>query len=221
MTVTEAKIRILDIKKRLLCICLNQKKVDTNKAIRELHREYCKLVVQIRKEIPEYNNGRWPYINNCYFYALDIPTPFIFNLMFGLLEKMLFYTNIGEISGLPHISCTGKLSKNTILDYFYSDLDALKYFSFDSSINLPPQHGGYKIAIFYDPYSLLPDYHFIRQNADGMWSQKIGYEKFICLSENPLDFINSNVREYSEIKDRNFEYIKTVEVVKPTIQRIR
>ena len=59
------------------------------------------------------------------------------------------------------------------------------------------------------------DYHFVRQNSDGSWSSKLGYEECIVKSDNPLNYLNDNIYDVST----NYEYVKTLELVKPSIKR--
>ena len=61
-------------------------------------------------------------------------------------------------------------------------------------------HGGYKIALFRSYY----DFHFVRENSDSTWSHKKGYcNQIIRLEKLPI------------ILDRDYDYVKTYEIVKP------
>ena len=172
-----------------------------NKEIRKLYREYLKLYVKLNRMIPEFDDGKFKGNVNCYFYALDLPLPFC--------------TNLGEISGLEFFDY--KFSNPTssdLLDYVYTDLDTLNIKAYDSAINMSPKNNGYKIVIFMEVNKDY-DYHFVRQNIDGSWSSKLGYKKCVVKMYNPLDYLNDNINH-----DRtSYEYIKTLELVKPSIKR--
>ena len=186
-----------------------------NQEIRRLYREYLKLYVKISRMIPEYDNGKYKGNINCYFYALDLTLPYVFKESFERITKHPFCTNLGEISALKFFRDNfANPTSSDLLDYVYTDLDTLKIKAYDSGINIPLHHNGYKIAIFVEN-NKRSDYHFVRQNIDGSWSSKIGYEELIVKSDNPLDYLNDNL---FEIKT-NYEYIKTLELVKPSIKK--
>jgi len=200
----EIYLKILDIKRRLLML-LNSDEYSYQR-LYALYREYLQLVVQIQNCIPSYK--KWSYENNCYFYSLDLPTPNIFYHAASKLDDALFSTNVGNISGRDYL-IDDNFCTDTILEAMYADLDILNIRYFPSAINLPPKHNGYKIAIFVDEDGV--DYHFARQNGNGKWSQKNGYCYEFYYGDNPMDLLND---EYS-----HYEYIKTLEIVKPTIKR--
>ena len=186
-----------------------------NQEIRRLYREYLKLYVKICRMIPEYEEGRYKGNINCYFYALDLSLPYVFSESFERITNLPFCTNLGEISALKYFRKNFIVpTASNLLDYVYTDLDTLKIKAYDSAINLPIRHNGYKIAIFMEN-NKRKDYHFARQNSDGSWSSKIGYEEVIVKSDNPLDYLNDNL--YGIKTD--YEYVKTLELVKPSIKR--
>ena len=182
-----------------------------NKEIRRLYREYLKLYVRINRMIPDYNEGRFKGRIN----ALDLSLPNIFSESFTRITNFPLCTNIGEISGLKFFNYRfNEPTPADLLDYVYTDLDTLKIKVYNSAINLPIRHNGYKIVIFMEN-NKRRDYHFVRQNSDGSWSSKIGYEELIVKSDNPFDYLNDNL---FDIKT-NYEYVKTLELVKPSIKR--
>ncbi len=180
----------------------------------ELYRRYLKLYVKISPSKVK-SDEEWPYYNNCYFYALDLPTPKEFSLVCQnnlTSDRTFFKTYVGLISKEEN-SKNALKSEKALLDLVYADIDALNIKAFDSSIFSENKHNGYKIAIFYDGKSFRPDYHFVRQNEDGIWSSKLGYEPEFTYSDNPLNYINNNN------PFRKYELIKTLELVKPTIKK--
>ena len=186
-----------------------------NKEIRRLYREYLKLYVRINRMIPDYDEGRFKGNINCYFYALDLSLPYVFSESFERIINRQFCTNLGEISALKFFGKNFIVpTPSNLLDYVYTDLDTLKIKVYNSAINLPLRHNGYKIVIFMENNKRY-DYHFVRQNSDGSWSSKLGYEECIVKSDNPLNYLNDNIYDVST----NYEYVKTLELVKPSIKR--
>ena len=204
----EIKRRILEIKKELLLLKVDYHIKTIDERVEALYREYLKLYVQVGRRIPNYRYDKWPYENNCYFYALDLPTP----RFFGETFRYGFDTNVGLISNSPiYKGCL--ISLDNTLEAFYEDLDALKIRVFESDKLMPPVHDGYKIAMYYYNSEIGSDYHFVRQNSDGTWSSKIGYDYKFSLTDTPDDF-----RLYYD-SSRYYEYVKTFEIVKPTLKR--
>ena len=217
MNVNSINYKIADIFLELTSLLENEEltKSVANKEIRRLYREYIKLYVKISRMIPKYDGGKFKGRINCYFYALDLSLPNVFSESFERITRIPFCTNIGEVSSLKYFRDNFIIpTSNDLLEYVYTDLDTLKIQAYDSSINMLPKHGGYKIAIFMED-SKRHDYHFVRQNSDGSWSSKLGYEELIVKSDNPLDYLNDNIYNIQTY----YEYVKTLEIVKPSIKR--
>lgn len=217
MSTTEIYLKINDVFLELASLIMDDNLVSkvANTEIRRLYREYLKLYVQVSRMIPEYDDGKFKGNMNCYFYALDLSLPNVFKNSFERITGIPFCTNIGELSALKYFSNNFIIPTSTdLLDYVYTDLDTLKINVYDSAINMLPRHEGYKIAIFMEN-NKRHDYHFARQNSDGSWSSKIGYEECIVKSDNPFNYLNENLFEVKT----NYEYIKTLELVKPSIKR--
>ena len=175
------------------------------KEIGSLYLEYIKLYVQIYNITPS-SNQKWSSINNCYFYALNIKTPKIFNYYSKKLTDDYFSLDVGSISGKAFLEYNNK-SSETLINCLLKDLDKLNISYYDSTINSSLKHNGYKIIILYN--SQTNYYHFIRQNNDNLWSCKFGLLDTIFTSDNPLLFTND---EFNNIK---YDYVKTLEIVKP------
>ena len=105
----------------------------------------------------------------------------------------------------------GYLSKNLVFKgtpekYLYGlakDFEELNIDSYETSVDLPNCHNGYKIAF----YLSFNDFHFLRQNSDGSWSHKVGYLNRI----DKLDTLPKTV-------NGNYELIRTLEIVKPKVR---
>lgn len=208
------------IKKRLneLLDCYQKKKISyydymkLKKEVYNLYRDYLKLYV-IYSGNKVLSSDSWPYQNNCFYYALNLPTPDIFVLTYDKMFLDSFYLDLGVISNLPLLD-DREFTLNTFLYYVYSDLDTLNIKYYPSTINSEIKHDGYKIALFYDEDNR--DYHIIRENNDGLWSQKHGLMDIISIVDNPLDFLNNHPYDISGYS--KYEYVQTLELVKPSIK---
>ena len=189
----------------------NYKKL--KKEVYDLYRYYLKLYVLYTGN-KVLSSDTWSSQNNCYFYALNLPTPIIFPNIYNEMFLDSFYCDLGVISNLEVLE-DKDFTLDNFLKYIYSDLDALNIKYYPSTINSELKHDGYKIAIFFDEYN--KDYHIIRQNNDGLWSQKYGQMDIISVSDNPLNFLNNPL--YNTRRKPKYEYIQTLELVKPTIKR--
>ena len=215
MSIEEAKRRIFLIKRELLLIYKNNINVDQNnidkliqidKEIHRLYNEYLKIYVQASKMIPEFNIN-WLSIHcSCYYYSLNIQIPSIFEKVYEELTGYYFESPLGSVANLPYLE---KFTKKDVLDYLYKDLDALNISYYPSSIEDSPKYGGYKIVLLVDENPLDPDYHFVRQNKDGLWSEKDGCGSEIVNLTSEEEFMN----------DPAYKYVTTLELVKPTIKR--
>ena len=165
----------------------------------ELYREYLKLSVKLGTNQPLFDEKEGKYDNcNCYCYALGITAPDIFAKTFEYKEIDEFGHNIGFMTNEMH--CSINLDDN--LYYLQSDLEKLEIDSYECTMFCDTHHGGYKIAFFKSPH----DFHFIRQNIDGTWSHKLGYTPVIERIEMPQERVLGK-----------YNYIKTLEIVKPVI----
>ena len=187
-----------------------------DKNITKLYGKYLKLLVQMENIAPlkELLHG------NCYFYALGLPIPSEFRYKYSALTTFDFQVNVGDISNYQSLftalnPVTTMYYYQNLLDALKSDLDFLKIKQYASDINDTPKHEGFKIAIFSDNDRKRGDYHFARQTKNGVWLQKFGYYNGIIKTDNILDYMD----DYNKKQDTNYEYVKTLELVKPVIYR--
>lgn len=167
----------------------------------ELYREYLKLSVKLGTNQPFFDEKEGKYNNcNCYCYALGITAPDIFAKTFEYKEIDNFCHNIGFMTDEMHAST----DLNDNLFWLQKDLELLGIDYYECTMLGDTHHGGYKIAFFKAPF----DFHFIRQNMDGSWSHKLGYNPIIEKVEMPQERVL-----------RKYNYIKTLEIVKPVIMR--
>ena len=188
-----------------------EEEIEIKNYIQALYNRYLKICVCLDKKVPDFNKGIWPYSNNCYNYAMNFRKPQIFQDVYTELFYKNFFNQIGNIGNK---SISRYYEEKDLLDALYADLDALKIRSYKSSIDKKTQHGGYKICVYNlkEENSILrrPDYHFIRQNSNGIWSEKNGMQELI-LEVKRLDKLESRPK---------YELIETLEIVKPNLKEL-
>ena len=164
--------------------------------IYRLYRDYLKLSMKLSFNNPsfEMDKSKYPY-GNCYSYALGLRCPKIFARMFDEKCIIFFPYNVGlmQTSFTSHDKCELDLE---------SDLDSLGIKHFDVDYDEPCEHGGYKISL----YESDDDFHFIRENSDGSWSHKLGFSASV-----------EKVKPSKYLFDE-YEYVKTLEIVKPLVR---
>ena len=170
LDVLDATADILEIRERLLSYWISHKKEENSKQLLSMYSIYLRALTQLRKAVPSYREGTWDNNTTCYFYALDLPMPKLFSKTHKHLTGENFQINPGDIGDwqfLYHAPpfLTLDTSPADLLDRLKYDLRYLKIKAYESTINMPPKHNGYKIAIFCDKKG--QDGHFIRQDEDG------------------------------------------------------
>ena len=173
----------------------------TSLYVYELYREYLKLCVKLGTNKPLFDEKEGKYNHsNCYMYALGLITPEIFASVYEYKEIDNLTHNLGFMTDDLYSSN----DLNTNLYDLQKDLELLGIDSYECTMLGDTHHGGYKIAFFKAPF----DFHFIRQNMDGTWSHKLGYSPIIERVEMPQERVLGR-----------YNYIKTLEIVKPIIEK--
>lgn len=138
------------------------------------HQEF---INEVKKTIknqpipPHYNPKEWKNKNfNCYIYALracmDFESPLRFWIAPGFISR-------GENNDYRDtISYT--------LNYFKEDCEALGLKVLPSTLEEKIGKNEYKIAVYVKEGK---DYHFVRQDSNGFWSEKRGWYKKIEIRE--------------------------------------
>lgn len=190
----EIKLKIISIYRKLIF----ERNINIDKII-ELYIEYLKLSVRLGTNNPTFheNSNKYRY-TNCYCYALGLTYPKLFHDMYYDIEIEDFIHNLGFISQKPFP--WWDIDKE--LDNLYSDLEVLNIKFYETNIYSENKHGGYKIALYKAP----SDIHFLRQNADGTWSEKQGYTPRIVQMDEPRPI------------EKHYQLVKTLEIVKPVIK---
>ena len=193
-----------DIKRKIIEIYMfmikNGKKLRAYE-VTELYRDYLKLYTMLSTNSPTFEGDLYNYNRtNCYCYALGIKFPWLFNKLYKEKTKTEFPHNVGFISGNEFND-----NPQNILEYLFEDLEELKIKFYESKPNASIKHNGYKIALFISHD--YEDFHFIRENTNGLWSEKAGYSDIIKIVEPPRN------------NQDNYELIKVLELVKPTLKK--
>ena len=148
------------------------------------------------------------YLGNCYTYALGLPSLSIFIKKYIELEiEDVFPFNVGFMNQMPYYIYGNDI--NSFITFFKRDCESLNIKIFETTKEDKNVHGGYKIAIFYYYDKSSQDFHFIRQNYDGLWSHKQGY--FM-----PPKVISDFNNAY-----RHYDFVGMFEVVKPVIRELK
>ena len=133
---------------------------------------YEEFINQVKKTIqeqpipPMYNPDEWKDKNfNCYLYALRACMNFDY---FGYKIAPGFIFK--EIESKP------KFDKEYVLRYLKKDCEILGLNILPSKIDEPIGENEYKIAVYVFERR---DYHFARQDSNGNWSEKDGWNKEI------------------------------------------
>ena len=154
------------------------------------YKKYLILKLKQIKSLPSYESDINYYLTNsmytnCYAYALRLSIPQFFNENFYRLTGNYF-------NFIPGIFSYKKYPKNTklLLDNLKSDLDSLEI-----------KNIGYRVAVLSEikVFDGERDFHFIRENICGNWSQKIGRSELIEKSS------------YIDVPN-NYDLIKTLKI---------
>lgn len=217
MTREEIEKRINYIFKQLESIQIITDFDKLHKEVLKLYFEYLKLLVQIQPVIPKREDRKNLINGNCYLYALDLPIPNIFKQKYEKFHDNIFGFNVGEIGNYQFDGQDQNYkypNEKVLLDALGADLEFLKIKSYESDIKAHPSHGGFKVAIFLDAYNYPNDYHFARQDRFGIWTQKDGW---YCEKITSTRDIIRNVGNFNIEEDTDYLYVKTLELVKPSI----
>lgn len=167
----------------------------------ELYRRYLYLESRISTNSPSFKGDKEKYrCGNCYYYALGFTTPDVFSDVYGRFKKKMMTHNIGFISG----NTIDVSDPDDLMYGFEIDMGYLRIKCFDSEVDKPNQHNGYKVSL----YRGFKDFHFTRQNSDGSWSHKLGY--------------TSTIEKVEMLQERvlgRYDYVKTLEIAKPVIMK--
>ncbi|CDF10825.1 unknown [Mycoplasma sp. CAG:776] len=202
----------LQIKLKELKLFLEVKyKAKTSLDVERLYLSFLKEEIRMGTNYLNYEKDRdLYYLGNCYTYALGLPSQKEFIEKFiALGDDEVFPFNCGFTNTTKNYFLAQ--DAQGILKNFYDDCSILGIQIFDSEIDSPNYHNGYKIVLYLSFYhSVCNDFHFIRQNlGDGTWSDKIGYFGPIRKLEFPNPFSS------------HYQYFKTFEIVKPVIRERR
>lgn len=136
-----------------------------------------KFMAKVRRSIknqpipPHYNPDEWEGKEyNCYLYALRACFNYKFYESF-LITPGFISQNGAYIRGIH--SFKNKYTKKYIIQEFKKDIKSLGLRAYPTTINAKISSKEYKIAIYCKDYW---DFHFARQDSDGLWSEKNGWK---------------------------------------------
>lgn len=162
----------------------------------KIYREFLRDYIRLSKENPSFeSDSKWKLYTegNCYCYALMLPTPRVFVRTYYSKGKHEFPHNVGFLSGKEYSD-----DIDICYDNLRSDLDFLGVDYYETNNDAYNSHGGYKISFL----KSIDDFHFLRQNIDGTWSHKRGYNSYIERTS-----FDAKILE-------DFKHVKTLEIVK-------
>lgn len=174
--------------------------------IKKLYLRYLRASLRLSTNNPLYGDDiSYPY-ENCYMYALGLKGHRLFSLLWQKFKIDVLSSNVGFTTNESRKSVR---TKEKLLERLYTDCEELKIEVYDSDIDSEPRHGGFKVTVYmckvFDQTLNGYDFHFIRQNSDGIWSEKFGRD--------------GEIRRIGNIRDKfPYEIVKTVEIVKPVIR---
>lgn len=119
-----------------------------------------KELVRIQPEgIPKYDPKGWKDELDaaCYLYALDIH-----------LNKFCL---LGDFIGK---TCNEKVSDQKLINTFFEEIKFLGFDAKEVDVEYSPQEGEKKIYL--QRSQLTGEYHFLRQDDDGIWSHKFSWD---------------------------------------------
>ena len=144
-----------------------------------------KNVIKTNVYPPKFNKKRWKGVKhtNCYAYALDLPVRD---------TKMRIFIP-GCISS-PYVK-SAIFNPNELITRLKKDLDFLGLAYRKDNGKL--KEGEWRIAFYYFPtlYDLPIDFHFVRQDEDGYWSEKNSWKAMVS-NENEKSDSPPDLSEY-------------------------
>lgn len=194
-----SKLEEIAIERKWVINQLNQAK--SKEEVIWLYLQFLRLDMMLQNSSPEFMEEK--RIGNCYTYAMDFKYPEVFRDIYHNFSETRMNFNVGFIGNRKNMHTK---SPEEIIENFYKDCEYLNISVYDSGYSEEIKHDGYKILFFIRKGSYKPiDFHFMRQNIDGSWSHKNGYDGDIKLTE-PQRY------------DKDYELVRTLEIKKPTIR---
>lgn len=115
--------------------------------------------------------GSGKRVFNCYAYALQFNVDLYRSIYYkNLMRDFIRYCPGFLTDDVPDFYCEENLVK-----LFFSDLDVLGIKFSDCNLEDDVTSDSYKVIIMLEKKLIYKDFHFIRQNSDGSWSEKEGY----------------------------------------------
>ena len=205
--IKKAQLEEIAVQYHIWKLLLKAKRSSSSAEIERLFLEALKEKIKLGANFLHFYDDLRDYeLGNCYTYALGLPSMKTFIRLFvGIDFDDVFPFNVGFMNQSPYF-LSGR-DEDTFLHYFYKDCRALNIKVYETDEHSQNIHGGHKIALYvYYCHGNIEDFHFIRQNMDGVWSHKKGY------------FNQPQLTFFAPTLENRYEHIKTFEIVKPIIR---
>lgn len=122
---------------------------------------------------PVYNKKKWRFVTsaNCYAYSLDIPV--------SDPKKQIWLPGC-----LKDENMHGSIySTSELIKRLYSDLDFLGFSYREDSPTIKNDEYRIEIYTFRSFYDYPIEFHFTRQDSDGVWSEKPSWKGKVCIMD--------------------------------------
>lgn len=146
---------------------------DIKKALCKIHTRKCKRASPRSGWEPKYEPNRWNdkqelrETHNCFAYAMNIHDPKQVRACKAMSDCNVPFHQPGSASGHPRFSSQKAKTCPNMIARILGDNPSISMTTFTAKC---PAHTS-KIALVVDPDE---DYHFYRQDSNGMWSHKPG-----------------------------------------------
>ncbi len=152
--------------------------------------EEVKNFISNQKNPPKYNPENWKNKSfNCYLYVLQAC------MDFSVYEEYLHMIVPGFLSRNKIENKTYKDTENCVIERFEDDLKALGFQAVPTTLEERISKKEYKIAVYVKENF---DYHFARQDSNGKWSEKDGWDNGIKIIRN-FNNITKTINGYKYI----------------------
>lgn len=137
------------------------------------HARFCPRVAPLSGSEPKYQPERWNdrkeirETHNCFIYSMNIQDPKQIEDCLKDPECNIPFHQPGSPSSFPKFNDTDVKSCPNLITRILADNPSIK----PSAFELPCKRGSSKIALIVDEDQ---DYHFLRQDSTGLFSQKSG-----------------------------------------------
>ena len=120
----------------------------------------------------------------------------IWGFDYDQISLLPFDPPISDVPGFSILNFENIKDKDELLERVRSDMDFLGVDIQDDVRDEKVENGEWRIAIYLGDKN---DFHFMRENADGTWSHKIGYHHIIETKEYPPQKLDTGVEQIYDL----------------------